>query len=131
MQGARGRLEERRAANAIALDLAPDWPMANVYLGDTLCRLHRPDEAWPHYKRGFELAPNEENLIALGIQCLWDEKRLQGNTVMREGLEQMAEKYPKSWLAYLARDTLDNGEAHGGVDPQYRPRGYNQGPKDE
>jgi len=131
MQGARGHLEERRAANVVALDLAPTWPMANVYLGDTLCRLHRADEAWPHYKRGFDLSPNDQNLIALGIQCLWDEKRLQGDTVIRAELEDLAQRHPGSWIAYLARDTLDNGEAHEGVDPQYRPRGYNQGPKEE
>ncbi|HTE47158.1 MAG TPA: hypothetical protein VK636_18055, partial [Gemmatimonadaceae bacterium] len=74
MQGARGHLEERRAANAVALDLAPTWPMANIYLGDTLCRMHRAHDAWPHYKRGFELSPNDQNLVALAIQCLWDEK---------------------------------------------------------
>src|SRR5260370_24695868 len=53
MQGARGNLEERRKANAVALELAPKWPMANVYLGDTLCRMHRAEEAWPHYRDGF------------------------------------------------------------------------------
>ena len=76
MKGARGDLEERRRANVVALELAPQWPMANVYLGDTLCRMHRAQEAWPHYNRGFELAPNDPNLISLGLQCLWDEKML-------------------------------------------------------
>ncbi|WP_394844284.1 tetratricopeptide repeat protein [Pendulispora brunnea] len=132
MQGARGRLEERRAANAVALDLAPTWPMANVYLGDTLCRMHRADEAWPYYKRGFELSPNDQNLIALAIQCLWDEKKLQNeSSLIRNELEDLATKHPGTWVSYLARDTIDNGESHEGVDPQYRPRGYNQGPKEE
>ena len=74
----RARRPRRRAcaANAIALELAPQWPMASVYLGDTLCRLHRAPEAWPHYVRGFELAPNDVNLVALALQCLWDEKML-------------------------------------------------------
>ncbi|MEO7109331.1 MAG: tetratricopeptide repeat protein, partial [Polyangiaceae bacterium] len=80
MQGARGNLEERLKANRVALELAPQWPMANVYLGDTLCRMHRAQEAWPHYRDGFELAPNEQNLIALGIQCLWDEKAMGEGT---------------------------------------------------
>src|SRR5688572_28568470 len=44
MVGARGDLEERLAANRRALELAPKWAMAHVYLGDTLCRLHRAGE---------------------------------------------------------------------------------------
>src|SRR5262249_31949126 len=59
MKGARGDLETRLQANGVALELAPQWPMASVYYGDTLCRLHRAEEAWPHYVRGFELAPND------------------------------------------------------------------------
>jgi hypothetical protein len=132
MQGARGNLEIRLASNRTALDLAPTWPMANVYLGDTLCRLHRAPEAWPYYKQGFDLAPNDVNLIALGIQCLWDERMLDAECPTRDALSELAEKYPGSWLDYLTRDTLDNGdqESHHGVDPKYRPRGYNEGPKD-
>jgi hypothetical protein len=131
MQGARGNLEERRRANETALSLAPKWPMANVYLGDTLCRLHRADESWPHYKNGFELAPNDQNLVALGVQCLWDEKKLGTDSPVRTDLEALAAKHPGTWVAYLARDTIDNGESHNGVDPQYRPRGYNEGPKQD
>ena len=90
MLGARGKLEERREANEIALRLAPKWPMASVYLGDTLCRLHRPKEAMPHYLRGFDLAPNDMNLIALGVQCLWDEKMLQAENEDRAKLQGLA-----------------------------------------
>jgi hypothetical protein len=128
MQGARGNLEERRKSNEVALELAPQWPMANIYLGDTLCRMHRVEEAWPHYKRGFELAAGDPNLIALGLQCLWDEKYYQ--TVAGE-LSDMGEKQPGSWLDFLQRDMADHGEEHSGVDPKYRPRGYNEGPKSE
>jgi len=131
MQGARGNLQIRLESNRTALELAPQWPMANVYMGDTLCRLHRPAEAWPHYARGFELAPNDVNLIGLGIQCLWDEKALEENAPIREELEAVADKYPGSWLEFIERDTLENGEDHNGVDPKYRPRGYNEGPKQE
>lgn len=132
MLGARHDLEGRLVANRTALELAPTWPMANVYLGDTLCRLHRAAEAWPHYQRGFELNPNDVNLIALGIQCMWDEKILAPDAALnvREELEPLAEKHPGTWLAYLVRDVIDNGETHGGVDPKYRPRGYNEGPKE-
>jgi tetratricopeptide (TPR) repeat protein len=70
MLGARQRLPERLAEGAHAIRLAPKWPMAHIYQGDTLCRMERPDEAWPHYRNGFELGPNEQNLIALALQCL-------------------------------------------------------------
>ena len=129
MKGARGDLEERARANEVALKLAPNWPMANVYLGDTLCRLHRPAEAWPHYKRGFELAPGDPNLISLGLQCLWDEKYYQ--TVADELADMGAQSPPNSWLDFLQRDMSEHGEEHNGVDPKYRPRGYNEGPKNE
>ncbi|WP_437735315.1 tetratricopeptide repeat protein [Sorangium sp. So ce1335] len=127
MKGARGDLPARLAASQIAVELAPTWPMAHVYTGDTLCRMHRADEAFPHYRRGLELGPNELSLVALALQCLHDEKRL---AAYEAELRRMAEEHPGTWLAYLAVDTLDNGEKHGGVDPKYRPRGYNEGPKE-
>jgi len=128
MKGARGDLEERRKANARALELAPNWPMANIYLGDTLCRMHRAQEAWPHYKRGFELAPNDPNLIALALQCLWDEKYY---VTVEDELVNMGAAQPGSWLDFLQNDMYQHGEEHNGVDPKYRPRGYNEGPKNE
>jgi hypothetical protein len=131
MLGARGDLEGRLTANKVALGLAPQWPMASVYVGDTLCRLHRAPEAVPHYLRGFDLAPNDVNLIALGIQCLWDEHQFEDPSGVRDQLEELADKYPGSWLKYLVDDILANGEEHKGVDPKYRPRGYNEGPKKE
>jgi hypothetical protein len=130
MKGARGDLEARREANEIALKLAPEWPMASIYLGDTLCRLHRAPEAWPHYRRGFELAPNDVNLIALAMQCLWDEKMLVPDAQLRTELDELGSKHPGSWLDYLAKDILVHGEEHNGVDPKHRPRGYNEGPKE-
>jgi hypothetical protein len=130
MKGARGDLEGRRAANEVALRLAPEWPMASIYLGDTLCRLHRAPEAWPHYKRGFELAPNDVNLVALALQCLWDEKMLVPENPIRQELDDIKSDHPGSWVEYLGRDILEHGDEHNGVDPKYRPRGYNEGPKD-
>jgi tetratricopeptide (TPR) repeat protein len=130
MKGARGDLEERRAANEVALKLAPQWPMASIYLGDTLCRLHRVNEAWPHYKQGFSLAPNDVNLVALAMQCLWDEKALVAESAIRTDLESIKSLTPGSWVEYLANDMLEHGEEHNGVDPKYRPRGYNEGPKE-
>lgn len=131
MKGARGDLEARLSSSRRALELAPQWPMANIYLGDTLCRLHRTEEAWPHYVDGFELALNDTHLTALALQCLWDEKALEPGSHLRTELGAVADKHPGTWVSYLARDVLDHGEEHGGVDPKYRPRGYNEGPKKE
>jgi len=128
MVGARGDLETRLHESKIAMRLAPKWPMAHIYTGDTLCRLHRPHEAWPHYAHGFDIGKNERSLIALALQCMYDEKVL---THYDEELRALADKHPGSWIAYLATDTLDNHERYQGVDPQYRPRGYNEGPKDD
>lgn len=128
MVGARGRLEERLVANRRALELAPNWAMAHVYLGDTLCRLHRAKEAWPSYKRGFELGPNDPNLIALGLQCLWDEKQIDAH---EEELLELSRKHPGSWIAYLGSDIVHHGAEHGGVEKKYRPRSYDGGPKDD
>jgi len=130
MKGARGDLESRLSANRVALELAPSWPMASIYLGDTLCRLHRAEEAWPHYVNGFELAPNDVNLVALALQCLWDEKMLVPDGHVRKELDAIKDKHPGTWVEYLGRDILDKGEEHGGVEPKYRPRGYNEGPKE-
>src|SRR5262249_48781431 len=130
MKGARGDLNARLAANETALELAPQWPMASIYLGDTLCRLHRAPEAWPHYAKGFDLAPNDVNLVALALQCLWDEKMLGEDSDVRSKLDAMKDKYPGTWVQYLGSDILEHGEEHNGVDPKYRPRGYNEGPKE-
>jgi hypothetical protein len=135
MVGARGDLDERLVAGQRAIEIAPDWAMAHVYQGDTLCRLSK-DRGWdgkqmvaqafPHYRRGFDLGPNDVNLVALGLQCLYDH---QGLKHVADELRELADKHPSSWLDYLVHDTLDNGDEHKGVNPKYRPRGYNEGPK--
>jgi hypothetical protein len=129
MLGARGDLPGRLASNAVALELAPSWPMASVYMGDTLCRMHRAAEGLPHYVNGFSIGSNEMSLIALGLQCLWDEKQLGEDSEARSELQEAADKYPGSWFKYLVDDTFSNGEEYKGVNPKYRPRGYNEGPK--
>ena len=127
MKGARGDLETRLAESRIAMSLAPKWPMAHVYTGDALCRMHRAAEAWPYYQEGFDLGPNDLSLIALALQCLYDEKELLPHEAE---LRALAKKHEGSWIAYLATDTLDNHEKNKGVDPKHRPRGYNEGPKE-
>jgi hypothetical protein len=123
----RDALEQRLAANKRALVLAPRWAMAHVYLGDTLCRMGKAGEGWASYVRGFELAPNDSNLIALGLQCLWDKKSIETH---REELLSMVSEHPGSWLAFLASDIVHNGKEHDGVQKQYRPRSYDGGPKE-
>jgi hypothetical protein len=130
MLGARGRMEERLVANGKALELEPKWAMANVYLGDTLCRMHRASEAVPHYLKGFEYGPNDVSLIALALQCLWDEKELTQDNELMTTLESKSAEFPGSWYKYLVDDVKSNGETNNGVDPKHRPRGYNEGPKD-
>ena len=129
MLGARGDLAGRLASNTVALELAPSWPMASVYLGDTLCRMHRAAQGLPHYVNGFSLGSNEMSLIALGLQCLWDEKQLGDDAPARAQLQEAADRYPGSWFKYLVDDTFSNGDEYKGVNPKYRPRGYNEGPK--
>ncbi len=137
MQGARGRLDIREASNRVALELAPAWPMAHIYLGDTLCRQHRVDEAWVYYKSGFPMADNDPNLLSLGLQCLWEERtedengsRVRAFHKYERELLDMADDKPGTWLAFHVRDVSVNGEKHDGIDPKYRPRGYNQPAKE-
>lgn len=146
MWGARGRLDIRLESNRTALELAPEWPMAHIYLGDTLCRMHRAEEAWPHYEQGFPMAENDPNLLSLGLQCMWDESSpnpeadpeadpprpatLRSFKLHEDELMRMADARPGTWLAYLVRDMAVSGEKNNGVDPKYRPRGYNEGPKE-
>jgi tetratricopeptide (TPR) repeat protein len=126
MVGARGKLDERLAANRRAMEIAPEWPMAQIYYGDTLCRLKRIDEAWPYYRRGFLLAPNDPNLIALALQCLWDQNGVESR---KAELIQLSQRFPGSWLSFLANDIVYYGKDHGGVQKKYRPRSYDEGPK--
>lgn len=126
MVGARGRLAERLEITRQALAIAPDWPMAHVYLADTLCRMERVREAFPSYVKGFKLAPNDYNLIALGLQCLWDHDGIKSR---RPELTDLADAHPGTWLSYLVHDLLVDGDRYGGVQPKYRPRGYDEGPK--
>jgi len=129
MLGARGRLEERLVENRRAMEIAPTWPMAHIYYADTLCRLRRPEEGWPSYRQGMTLAPNDRNLIALALQCLWDQGALVGKA-REDELNVFVDSYPGTWLAYLARDIVLNGVKNGGVDKKYRPRGYDEGPSE-
>ena len=118
--------QTRLAESLKAVALAPDWAMAHIYTGDTLCRMGRPDEAWPYYRDGFEKGPNDKSLISLALQCMFDTKTLKSHDAE---LRAVSVAHPGSWIAFLGPDTLDNGDRYGGVNPEYRPRSYNEGPK--
>jgi tetratricopeptide (TPR) repeat protein len=126
MLGARGHREARLKVGERALQIAPSWPMAHVYHADALCRLGRSDQAWPHYVRGWKLAPNDKNLVALGLQCLWDKGQFERR---RTELQRLGDAHPDTWLDYLIVDVLRHGKDQGGVRPKDRPRAYDQGPK--
>jgi hypothetical protein len=119
MIGARGDLATRLAENEEALRLAPNWPMANVYEGDVLCRLRHTREAVPHFLRGFSLAPDDEHLVAAGLQSLWDAHQLDVDSAVRGDLQDLANQHPGSWLGFLVRDTLENAQQRNGVDRKY------------
>ena len=55
---------------------------------------------------------------------------LEPNSATRMELDAIKSNHPGSWVEYLSKDILEHGEEHNGVDPKYRPRGYNEGPKD-
>ncbi len=127
MLGARGQLEDRLKINAEAMRLAPKWPMAHVYYGDTLCRLKRAEQAWPHYMHGFELAPNDLNLIALGLQCAWEEKIIESP----QGRAARGFRSTPRELARVSRQRPRvqwRGER--GSAEEVSPRAYDEGPKD-
>jgi hypothetical protein len=65
-------------------------------------------------------------MISLALQCLWDEKAFDK---YKDQLKEQAERLKGSWVAFLVNDVITNGEKNKGVDPKYRPRGYNQGPR--
>jgi hypothetical protein len=54
---------------------------------------------------------------------------LEDDSPARDELQELADQYSGSWLKYLVDDIMENGEKDHGVNPKYRPRGYNEGPK--
>jgi len=63
----------------------------------------------------------------------------QGTSTYRLGANQvgsdrdliaLADEHPDSWLDFLAKDVANNGAEHGRVNRKYRPRVYNEGPKE-
>ncbi len=121
MKGTRGDLEARRLLTEEAIERAPSWSMAHVYLGDVLCRQNQLEVARPAYLRGLELDPNSKALSALALQCIWDHGaypryRPVLSRIAREG----------SWLAYLMYELDESGEENRGLPSMYRPQGYNR-----
>jgi tetratricopeptide (TPR) repeat protein len=123
MLGARGDREGRIRATQTSVELAPNWHVAHVYLGDALCRAGRAREGIPHYARGLTLAPDHKDTAALALQCLWDVGEFER---ARPVLERAAASDPNGWLGYLLREVTAHGAENHGVPSKYRPRGYNE-----
>jgi predicted TPR repeat methyltransferase len=118
----------RLALTRHAVELAPEWPMANVYLGDSLCLMGRVGEAWPHYAKGFSLGPRERDLVAMGLQCMWDHGALAPASPLWAGLNALGNAHPDTWLDVLVQDVRAHGAVQGGVDPRYKARAFDEGP---
>lgn len=118
-----GRHDLRLEPNLEALELAPEWPKANVYLGDTLCHLQRFDEAWEPIIRGLRLDPEGEHLITMGLRCLLHSRLL----VQRKSeLSALAREYPETWLSHYIDNILNEMAAKAGGPSGNQP---NQEPK--
>ncbi|MBK7583153.1 MAG: hypothetical protein IPI67_23510 [Myxococcales bacterium] len=119
-------LAKRLELNGEAKRLAPQWPMAHVYYGDTLCRMNKPEDALPHYVTGFELGPKRSQPDCAGHAVFVGPQGDRGSPrrAARSGGET-----PGSWLNYFAIEIVYRGEEHKGIEKKYRPRGYDEGPK--
>jgi hypothetical protein len=122
-------MERSLALTRRSVELAPDWPMANVYLGDALCEMGRWREGWPYYAKGFALAPEGRDLVALGLQCLWKHGALHPDSQLWRPLLAAAGAHRGTWMEWLVVDLHENGEKNAGVDRRYRAPAYSDGPK--
>lgn len=123
MLGARDDPEGRVRATKRSVELSPQWPLGHVYLGDALCRSGKVEEALAHYVRGLELAPDQKDIAALSLQCLWDTGAFEQ---ARPALERVAARDPRGWLSYLLGEVVVRGRENDGVPSEYRSHGYNQ-----
>jgi hypothetical protein len=97
--------EARLVENLRAAELAPDWDMALIYVGDTLCQLDRMDEAWTWYVKGFRAAPSNTGLMALALDCMSTKNALLGKEKEARAIAQEPQ-YAGGWLKFMLEDTL-------------------------
>jgi hypothetical protein len=97
--------EARLVENLRAAELAPDWDMALIYVGDTLCQLDRMDEAWTWYVKGFRSAPSNTGLMALALDCMSSKNALLGKEKEARAIAQEPQ-YSGGWLKFMLEDTL-------------------------
>jgi protein O-mannosyl-transferase len=71
------------------------------------------------------------------MQCLWDEQVqdedkqwIKAFKKHQDELDKLADERTGTWLAYFVKDMILNGDKNNGVEPKYRPRGYNEPPKE-
>jgi hypothetical protein len=122
MLGARGDSESRVRYARMAVELAPQWAMGQIYLGDALCRTRRAKEARKPYLEGLAHAAERKGLTALALQCIWEMGAYQD---YRPALLTIADAHPDSWLAFFLRSLDEDGTQNRGIPEEYRPRKYN------
>lgn len=125
MLGARGDLDARERLTRKALELAPKWDLAQIYLADVLCRKNQMTRAKPYYSAGLKQAPQSRPLVTLALQCIWDRGAYPA---YRNELDAIAANAPHSWLAYLLYELDEHGVANAGIPQRYRQSGYNRAP---
>lgn len=123
MLGARGDHPARLLHTKRAVSLAPDWPLGQIYLADTYCRLGEMDRAMEIYLRGLSMKPNSKALTALSLQCIWDKGAFESN---KHRLMDLAARHPDTWLDYFVYRLTSDGDENDGIPAEYRPRKYNQ-----
>ncbi len=128
MKGARGDLDTRLDESRIAMELAPKWAMAHVYTGDTLCRMHNAARGVGVLPRRLRPRPQRSEPDRAGAPV---PLRREGAHPHEDELRAHRRRSTRGRGSRTsATDTLANYEKNKGVDPKYRPRGYNEGPKE-
>jgi tetratricopeptide (TPR) repeat protein len=125
MLGARGDLDARERLTRKALELAPKWDLAQIYLADVLCRKNQMTQAKPYYLAGLKQARQSRPLVTLALQCIWDRGAYP---TYRSELHAIAASAPHSWLVYLLYELDEHGVANAGIPQRYRQSGYNRAP---
>lgn len=126
MLGARGDLDARLLWTKRALGLAPDWPMAHVYLGDVWCRKRDLRAAEAPYIFGLALAKDNKDLTALALQCIWESGSYAD---YRPKLHALTKPQDNTWLSYFLYELDEHGAQNAGIPQKYRPLGYNRAPE--
>lgn len=90
---------------------APNDPVVHYYMGSSLARLNRADEALDHFKRAFELAPPNSKIKALAAQALSGISHLTAPQEKMQPLAQVSKGKATLHKATASPDDLDPDNA--------------------